>query len=282
MSNWCIVYLASPKNFTIAPFEPDRPRIDVLNSSIIIANRVFPDIDIIVFHEDYSDCEFDQLPGVKHFVKVDFESNTEEFVKHYGNKGYMMMCRFFSGIMQNEPILQKYTHYMRLDDDSYFLKPYPGKHEVKMFNTSDYVYRSLFIDKKDHQQLFEYTVDHLKKWNLNIGKIYHQLKDIDFLDSANQYTGLSPYNNFHTSSLALWKHPLISSFVDSLEKDKCILKYGWMDANIHAMIVWVLAPFANVYVQHCGTFGYRHNFHVSPLHSTGIQYDSKLSFIENP
>lgn len=279
---WCIVYLASPKEFTIAPYEPKCPRLDALKSSIIITKRLFPHIDIIVFHEDYTEKEFAQLAGVKHFVKVDFESNTEEFVKHYRDKGYMMMCRFFSGIMQRDPILQNYTHYMRLDDDSYFLKPYPAKHEHAVFNKSDYVFRSLFSDKKDHHQLFLYTVDHLKKFNLNIANIYHQLKDIGFLDSANQYTGLSPYNNFHTSSLALWKHPLISSFVDSLEKDKCILKYGWMDANIHAMIVWVLAPFTNLAVQACCSFGYRHNFHISLLHSTALSYDSKLLFIENP
>lgn len=279
---WCIVYLAAPKHFTITPFEPKCPRFDALKSSVIIAKRVFPDIDIIVFHEDYSEEEFSALPGVKHFVKVDFESNTEEFVKHYRDKGYMMMCRFFSGIMQREPILQTYTHYMRLDDDSYFLKPYPGKHEIKMFKTTDYVYRTLFHDKKEHQLLFEYTVDHLKKWNLNIGNIYFQLKDMRFLGEDNQYTGLSPYNNFHTSSLALWRHPLISSYVDSLEKDKCILKYGWMDANIHAMIIWVLAPFANLNVQHCGTFGYRHNYHVSYMNRKSWIYDPKLPFIENP
>jgi hypothetical protein len=40
------------------------------------------------------------------------------------SKGYMMMCRFFSGIVQKHPELQKYSHYIRLDDDSYLTDPY--------------------------------------------------------------------------------------------------------------------------------------------------------------
>mgnify|MGYP001997818112 CR=1 FL=1 len=39
-------------------------------------------------------------------------------------KGYLMMCRFFSGEMQKHPALQKYDGYIRFDDDSFLIEPF--------------------------------------------------------------------------------------------------------------------------------------------------------------
>lgn len=61
------------------------------------------------------------------------------------------MCRFFSGILQKYEQLQNYTHYMRLDDDSYFLEPMITQEHIHKLLDFDYTYRTLFYDLKDHQ-----------------------------------------------------------------------------------------------------------------------------------
>jgi hypothetical protein len=51
-----------------------------------------------------------------------------------------------------------------------------------------------------------------------------------------------------------------------------------LDANIHAMIIWCLAPLIGLSVLHDGTFGYRHNKHISHLGSPAIYWDDTLPF----
>lgn len=279
MTSWCIVYLASPKDRTVGESCGGHRKFDILKRSLEITKTVFPTIDIFVFHEDFTETEFQQLPPIKEYIQVDFSGYEDVFVKHVFPKGYVLMCRFFSGILQKQPQLQSYSHYMRLDDDSYFQQPLITESHVKSLLDQDYVYRSLFYDLKDHQNLFDYTVRFLQekgysrfipelmKWLSARGVVRNQM-----------YTGLAPYNNFHLSSIRLWKSPLVSEYIDRLEKDQCILKYGWLDANIHAMIIWLLAPLIGMNIQHDGSFGYRHNKHVSHLGSTAIQWVDSLSF----
>ena len=167
MSSFCIIYLASPRNFQIREtigLDSSHPtRIQLLRSSIGIAHRCFPSTPILVFHEDYTPQEFESLPEVTEFIKIDF-SGFEEYRNPSLRRpyGYLMMCRFFSGIVQTHPALKEYTHYMRLDDDSYFLEPFPRESDIQSLLTQDYVYRSLFIDSQDQQSLYDFTIAFLR------------------------------------------------------------------------------------------------------------------------
>lgn len=282
MTSWCIVYLACPKDRRIGPTFGDHRKFDILKKSIEITKQVFPTTDIFLFHEDFTDTEFQQLPSVKEHIQVDFSGYDDVFVKHVFPKGYVLMCRFFSGVLQRLPQLQAYSHYMRLDDDSYFQHPYITENDVRSLLTHDYVYRSVFYDLKDHQALFDYTIKFLREkgYSRFIPDLMQWLS-MQGVARNGSYTGLAPYNNFHISSIRLWTHPLVSEYIDRLEAEQCILKYGWLDANIHAMIVWLLVPFIRMKVHHEGSFGYRHNKHVSHLHSTAIQWIDNLPFYPN-
>jgi hypothetical protein len=275
---WCVLYLASPKDTVLSDI--NEPRFNVLLASIKITRRCFPNVDIYVFHEDFTQTEFDACPEVTKFIQVDFETGSEYYVKGPCRKGYMMMCRFFSGIVQKHPVFEQYTHYMRLDDDSYFMDPAPTETQIDNLLSNDYVFRSLFNDLKNHQSLYDYTIDYIRSIGhaKYIPQIEAYLRSLQFLDSKNKYTGFAPYNNFHLSSFRLWKAPMISDFIDRLERDHLILKNGWLDANIHAMIMCVLAPLIGMNVRMYGEFGYRHNKHVSILNSSNIRWDNSLPF----
>lgn len=77
----------------------------------------------IDFHiPDYPKEILDQIP--EYYPHPD-----KDTIGHsaYGSKGFTLgyrhMCRFFSGDIYNHPILQNYDYYLRLDTDSFILKP---------------------------------------------------------------------------------------------------------------------------------------------------------------
>ena len=56
------------------------------------------------------------------------------------------------------------------------------------------------------------------------------------------------------------------------------LLYNWMDANIHAMIIFVLCPLLYIPIKEITDFGYRHNIHFSKLDSIGIDLKHNVEF----
>lgn len=269
--SWCIVYLASPRAFG---------RHECLKTSLRIAKRCFPTTDIYLFHEDYTPEDFADLPPIREAIRVDFSGFDNVYNPAVGRKGYLMMCRFFSGILQSTPQLQAYSHYMRLDDDSFFLEPYITESRVRdiMLN-QDYVFRSVFHEAKSQQTLYEFTMKFLAQHGVNplqLRQIQASLVTRKVVTSNGTYTGLAPYNNFHVSNLQLWKHPLVVKYLQDIESVCGILRYGWLDANIHAMIVFVFPYVVPIRVLNDIWFGYRHNIHTSPLGIETIWIDPSL------
>jgi hypothetical protein len=279
--SWCIVYLASPRSHHIYNDPTQFSRLELLQGSVSIARAIFPTTDILVFHEDYTEEDMASLPEVTAFLSVDFTGREELCNRGLRRPyGYLMMCRFFSGIMQSHPEVMKYTHYMRLDDDSYFMEPWLTPDRVtQSLLKHDYVFRSTFRDPQDQQSLWEFTLDFLRKegYETHVETLKAHLRRTYFL-VGDWYTGLSPYNNFHIASQRLWQNPLTQRYIRALDESNGILQRGWMDANIHGMVIYVLTLFMGMKIHHEASFGYRHNVHVSVLHSDTLDYQDSLPF----
>lgn len=281
MTSMCIVYLASPRESYAYDHVPSLrlSRMEMLRGSVKISRRLFPKTPIYVFHEDYTEEDIAGFPEVSEFHVIDFTGKEAVFNPTLRRPyGYMMMCRFFSGILQSHPALQRHTHYMRLDDDSYFLEPWISPDRLSLQH--DYTYRSLFLDKTGQQSLFDFTLDFLRKDGLahHIPELMRQLKRRWFFLTDGSYSGVAPYNNFHIASLRLWGNPIVQRYIRAIEECDGILRYGWMDANIHSMIVFVLSLFCGMTNHHNSSFGYRHNQHYSKLDSAEIVYIASLPF----
>lgn len=247
---------------------------------------MFPNTPIYVFHEDYTEEDKQGLREfVTEFYTVDFSGFDDVYRRVNASKGYMMMCRFFSGIMQQHPILQKHTHYVRFDDDSYLIQPFLTETRVHSYITYDYVYRSIFFEHKSQQSLYDFTIRFLRSLGMTDIEYINlriKLQRESFL-IGDLYTGKAPYNNFHVSSLALWSHPIVQQYIQAIERVHGVLHEGWLDANIHAMIIWVIARrVSTIRILVDTAFGYRHNVHVSRLQSIHVVADSRLSFIPTP
>lgn len=261
----CIVYLASPRAFRIG----DHLRFTMLQSSLAVTRQCFPTTDVYIFHEDFTEEDKVGLPGVKEFLQVDFRGyESQKNPALTASYGYLMMCRFFSGVFQTYPFLQRYTHVMRLDDDSFFQPPVPVV--TSEIFSYDYTYRSLFWETRDQQSLYEFTLQFLKRqlglsrFQLRFPALVARLRTQNFLRDG-RYTGVAPYNNFHIASVRLWSHPIVRAYFGEIEARQGILREGWLDANIHAMVLYVLSECLPLRIFHWSSFGYRHNKHVSEL-----------------
>ena len=298
--NYCIVYLASPLDGYNATLSTGEKRIDMMNMSLknVTTHLKLP---VVIFHEDFTDKEIDNMKKIYDnivFEKIDMIRDDLVFkqkpcitsnisdgkcvcVKNNKNpksicfrpKGYLMMCRFFSGEMQKHPALQKYDGYIRFDDDSFLIEPFISQNNfMEEVTKHDYVFRSIFCERQNQKELFIFTMKYCNSKGMNVINILRRCKSIGIVDKNNNYLGQAPYNNFHFSKLSLWKHPIISEYIDKLEEVGGILEKGWMDANIHAMIIFVIMPEINLRVYGYYNFGYRHNRAFSQLGNSGTRY----------
>jgi len=299
--NSCIVYLLSPINpIDVNYFLMDGDkRFDMAKASLKNVTKVL-NLPVIIFHEDFTNKEKEIMKNIYTnitFEKVDFVRPDLPFHQTpcktsglvnctcnnptvnpnytcFRQKGYLMMCRFFSGKMQNHPALQKYDSYFRFDDDSFFINPIIDQNNfLKQFENLDYGFRSLFHEHTyKHDDLLQYTIEFCKKNKLDISNISRQFM------KNNKYSGLAPYNNFHFSKLSLWKHPIIIKYIEEIDKVNGYLLKGWLDANIHAMIIFLLCPVIGLKCNVVTNFGYRHNKHFSRLNDIYIDYKTHESF----
>jgi hypothetical protein len=152
-----------------------------------------------------------------------------------------MMCRFFSGVMQRHSLLQPYTHYLRLDDDSYLIDRVPDA-TISRLQTFDYSYSSTFHDPAP--DLREFAAAFVAREGFRL---------------ACPPKDNVPYTNFHAASLKLWRHPVVERFVDALEAERGCVKYRWDDAQVGAVIAFGLAPALGLTVNLEPDFPYRHN-----------------------
>jgi hypothetical protein len=146
----CILYLV----------RTSKQDVDLLNRSLdLVYNNVLPylkqEVDIILFHEKDFDESYKNMILKNNKIKIIFQEiifeipkyskkildQIPEFFPHpthgpgkeYAHTlptphkgftlGYRHMCRFFSGDLFNQQILNNYENYMRLDNDSFILSP---------------------------------------------------------------------------------------------------------------------------------------------------------------
>eukprot|EP00934_Nitzschia_sp_Nitz4_P005313 Nitzschia sp. Nitz4//scaffold328_size19456//13174//14037//NITZ4_008722-RA/size19456-processed-gene-0.35-mRNA-1//1//CDS//3329547977//5303//frame0 len=147
--------------------------------------------------------------------------------------GYVSMCRLWSGRLQSMSFLDKYTYYMRLDDDSLILKgmPYDPFQRMQQEDLT-YVYRREASDHWGIQELWKVAKPHLLAQ-------YSTTRKLPFTHRG-EYDGMQPYNNFHISRVDFWrKEPWKTMWKESNDRH-LFFKYRVGDANVHAIAVMMM------------------------------------------
>jgi hypothetical protein len=240
-----VVYLASPRAAGWLRWS----RLDCLYASLVLLRKHVCSLPVIVFHEDYTESDKARLSSVGGdiaFEQVDFTGHESHYVdrrpgERVGTIGYCMMCRFFSGVVQRHPMMRKFSHYLRLDDDSYLIDRIADS-TVERLQSFDYSYSSTFSDP--YPDLWAFAEAFAKREGFKL---------------ACPYSENVPYTNFHVASLKLWRHPVIERFVDAIEAERGCVKYRWDDAQTHAVIALAMAPALGLTVNMEREFPYRHN-----------------------
>lgn len=284
MSKTCIIWLIN-KIDKICKATGENRLIMAKNSVKNITQHI--KLPVIIFHEDFTEevkSDFLNIYENITFCSVDFQNNNLPFDKNVSKcgKGYMMMCRFFSGVMQSMDILKDYDSYIRMDDDSFLIEPFINQERfLSEANKSYYTYRTIFYDNIEDINnpigLYNFTYNFCKSYKLDIDGLLPKLKEFGFLNNG-KYTGICPYNNFHFSKLDLWKNSIIKNYTERIINMNGTLLYNWMDANVHAMIIFVLCPLLYIPTQEITDFGYRHNKHFSILNSNRHTFKQNEDF----
>jgi hypothetical protein len=225
-------------------------RFDCLCASLKTVKLFLPSLPIVIFHEDFKDSDRELIHSIiprVTFEQIDFSGQEQYHVNdrpdgRCGAYGYCMMCRFFSGVMQSHPLMDGYTHYMRLDDDNYFVAPVPQKF-LRQALSRDYTYAARSNER--HESLYQFTKSFMESLSLTMP----------------MYTENVPYNNFHIASLKLWNHPTVRRYLDAIEEVRGCVSLGWPDASIHGMLINCIAPAVGLSVKLDKNVGYRHNQH---------------------
>jgi hypothetical protein len=289
--NICIVYLASPTKDMHTPgfmgFKEPVSKTFILLESIKTAVKYLPNYPYLIFHEDFTKKDMDSIKRTAKgrkvtFIKVDFEhykghSNLNEWMKKQKGfvegrpAGYRLMCRFFSGVLQNHPALSEFDYYIRMDHDAFFIEPkaLDVLKCIKKYNF-DYLYRSVWTDHKEKEAIWEFAKDYAKKNNLSL----EGFKKLKMLDRKGNFNGRSPYNNFHICKLSFWRRPDVQEFIKAIEaKDGSLVRH-WHDTNIHSMLMGLF----DATVLEKTDFGYMHNVHESIPGSLKIRVnESKIN-----
>tara|TARA_Y100001970_G_C14211627_1_gene847275 strand:- start:145 stop:1014 length:870 start_codon:yes stop_codon:yes gene_type:complete len=285
MTDTCLIWLVNKIDKICKP--TGEKRIIMTMESVKNVTKYIK-LPVILFHEDMTEkikSDFLNIYDDITFFKLgDFKENNIPYDSNVCKcgKGYMMMCRFFSGVMQDTNILKQYDSYIRFDDDSFLTEPYINVYNFfEIARKNHYVYRSIFYDNPENinqtNGLFDFTYNFCINNNLKIDELLPSLKKSGFVSNG-RYTGICPYNNFHFCKLELWHHPVIKDYTNTIIRNNYITLYNWMDANIHSMIIFVLCPLLDMKVSCINDFGYRHNKHFSVLGGDSVVFKDKEEF----
>jgi hypothetical protein len=284
----CVVYLVSPRahmhNIGFMNFKKETSKLEVFKESLKTAVEYLPPYPIFIYHEDYTKKDIKDIETIAkgriiNFIKVDFNhyknhGNLDDWMKKQPGfvegrpAGYRLMCRFFSGILQNHSALDNFDYYIRMDHDSFFIEPKTLDVEecIRKYDF-DYLYRSVWTDHKEKEAIWEFTKKYAKKNKLSL----KGFKKLGMLDSKGNFNGRSPYNNFHISKIAFWRRADVKKFLSEIEKvDGSVVRH-WHDTNIQSMLLGLF----NATVLEKTDFGYKHNFHHSIQGSLKIKYLEK-------
>lgn len=248
----CILYLV----------RTSKQDVDLLNRSLdLVYNNVLPylkqEVDIILFHEKDFDESYKNMILKNNKIKIIFQEiifeipkyskkildQIPEFFPHpthgpgkeYAHTlptphkgftlGYRHMCRFFSGDLFNQQILNNYENYMRLDNDSFILSPiYYDIFEwfEKVNAIYSYIEPAVQID---HPKVVEGLNKTIKNW-IETNNI-HTKTNINTIPEGKMY-----YTNFEIANINWFRNSMYKVFYDYIDSIGQIYISRWGDAPI--------------------------------------------------
>jgi hypothetical protein len=294
-----VLLLANSRTSVLSYQGVSEKRIVILRTCLLnfdqVYNSVYGPYPVVIFHEDLLDSDMNYLTElvsartVVTFIKIDFvtiphQIKTEKVQAWIDGAegsvtgrpvGYRMMCRFWSGVVQNHPSLANFTHYMRLDDDSRFGgTPPKDLFEISVNQGVKYMDRVKMTDSWGSEQLHEAYKNYIATYPQDVQGTLNT-DQIEWVKRHQQH----PYTNFHLSTFDFWRSQRFLRFFTMCDapESNLFLKYRVGDTTfISYPMNMFLAKHESM--EETG-FNYTHNFHNFDAGSTKLRFTLNSDFI---
>ncbi|CAF1998225.1 unnamed protein product [Rotaria magnacalcarata] len=221
---------------------------------------------VVIFHEDdLSNSEIHQslaqilgnsTPLAFEHIKFSNSSIQPGRLHRRWSSKYFHMCRFFTLMLPNHPLLTLFSYYWRLDTHSYIFGGQPIEDPFEI------------MQKRKIQYAFVMANRDNEAYTLGLWSFFHQfLKEHCLVPSRNfrktqpgwidSYSTAIFFTNLAIANVSLFRdHPLIRAWLHKADRNGGIYRYRWGDAPLHTLILTQLIP--RNQILRLRYFGYMH------------------------
>lgn len=192
----------------------------------------------------------------------------------YGDsESYRHMCRFESGFFWQNPLLDEYDWYWRVE---------PG---IQIHCDLDY---DLFKYMEDNNKVYGFTIS-IYEFEKTIPSLWGHVKDfikknpqylakdnlMEFIsnDNGETYNLCHFWSNFEVASLKFWRSQAYRDFFDYLDKTGGFFYERWGDAPVHSIAAALFLPRDQIH--YFGDVGYNHGVYTQCPIDLQFRYDHK-------
>ncbi|CAF4556630.1 unnamed protein product [Rotaria sp. Silwood2] len=244
--------------------------LNPLNTSLTQLSRLLSNNPrpVVIFHEGDFDADDLQKSLAKTlgdrnplgFERIRFSDNGNRprSVHPRLSPKYFDMCRFFTLMLPNHPLLTLFTYYWRLDAHSYIFGPKPIEDPFEIMQKRQIQYAFVMANEEaDHYATGLWSLFHefLHDHCLKPSKAFHQTQT----GWLGGYSLAIIFTNFAIANVSLFRdHSLIRAWLHTVDRNGGIYRYRWGDAPIHTL---VLTQFlAKNHIVRLRYFGYMHRY----------------------
>ncbi|CAF1379748.1 unnamed protein product [Adineta steineri] len=217
-------------------------RLSLTQLSLLLSNNPRP---VVIFHEgDFDNNQTQQslaqILGSRTplaFERIEFSKKSvgPPPVNPTIPRSYFDMCRFFTLMLPNHPLLSLFTFYWRLDSHSYIFGPKPIKDPFEIMEEQKIQYAFVMINEEaEHYTagLWSFFQTFLTDRCLKLSEAFRKTQNGWFVD----YSHAMIFTNFAIARVSLFRdHELMRAWLHLVDRNGGIYRYRWGDAPIHTL-----------------------------------------------
>jgi hypothetical protein len=248
-TEWRVKWLNIPptSSLGVIVYLTIRHEIDSLKKSLVQLSRLLVNNPrpVVIFHEgDFSDDNIQQslaqLLGSRTplaFERIQFSTGPEGpwSVPRQSNSKYNDMCRFFTVMLPNHPLLTLFTFYWRLDSHSYIFGPKPIEDPFEIMQKRRIQYAFIMANEEGKvfaTGLWPFFREFQKNHSLKASAAFKKTQTTQF----GQYSLAIIFTNFAIANVSLFRdHSLMRAWLHKVDRNGGIYRHRWGDAPVHTL-----------------------------------------------
>ena len=248
-TEWTVKWLNTPptSSLGVIVYLTTRGELASLNQSFMQLSRLLVNNPrpVVVFHEgDFDDNDVQQFlaPALGSrtplaFERIQFTNTSNQYNPKQQRTPftYLNMCRFFTLMLPNHPLLTLFSYYWRLDAHSFIFGPNPIQDPFEIMKKQKIQYAFIMANEEGDGyavDLWPFFHNFLNRYCLKPSKSVRQTQTGWF----GGYSLAIIFNNFAIANVSLFRdYPLIQAWLQAVDLNGGIYRHRWGDAPIHTL-----------------------------------------------